>query len=61
MSWPKSNISDSKLGIRHRWFTGREWADGTAAKELNREFNAAFASYKKLHLNQRKENDSARR
>jgi len=49
MSWPKTNISDRQLGIEPRWFTGKEWADGTAEKECNREFDERFAEFKKTH------------
>lgn len=49
MSWPKSNVSDSQLGLEPRWFTGKEWADGTAEREINREFNEKFAEFKKTH------------
>lgn len=39
--------SDNTLGLNPRWFTGREWADGTAQRELKREYREAIERAKK--------------
>jgi hypothetical protein len=31
-------FSDRRLGLKARWFTGREWADGTAQQECRQEY-----------------------
>jgi hypothetical protein len=36
-------FSDHDLGLKPRWFTGKEWADGTAERELIREYKEALA------------------
>lgn len=35
--------SDRELGITPKWFTGKEWADGTAVRENRKEQAAAEA------------------
>jgi hypothetical protein len=35
-------VSDANLNLPARWFTGREWADGTAQKFLIEEYRVAF-------------------
>jgi hypothetical protein len=49
MSFPESRVSDSKLGLKPRWFTGQQWADGTAQEELRREFKQAFHDFRRAH------------
>ena len=34
--------SDYELGLEPRWFTGKEWANGTAQHELKREYEDAI-------------------
>ncbi len=34
--------SDHQLGLEPRWFTGKQWADGTAQKVLKQEYEDAL-------------------
>lgn len=34
--------SDHDLGLEPRWFTGKQWADGTAQKVLKQEYEDAM-------------------
>lgn len=40
-------FSETDLQLPARWFTGKEWADGTAERELKREYNAAVEARKR--------------
>jgi hypothetical protein len=42
--------NEKELMLEPRWFTGQEWADGTAQHELKREFIAAVKSYNKVKV-----------
>lgn len=34
--------SDAQLGLEPQWFTGKQWADGTAQKVLKQEYEDAL-------------------
>lgn len=34
--------SDYQLDLKPRWFTGKEWKDGTAIRELKQEYEDAL-------------------
>lgn len=34
-------FSEVRLGLTPKWFTGKEWADGTAERELRQEYKLA--------------------
>jgi hypothetical protein len=39
--------SDKELNLEPRWFTGEEWANGTAERELQREYWKAIDARKR--------------
>jgi hypothetical protein len=51
---PKSRtrFSDFELGLQPRWFTGKEWEDGTAERESIREYKEATERLKREHKRQ---------
>ena len=42
-------VSDASLGLKARWFSGKEWADGSAEEELQREFFDAVRRFREAH------------
>ena len=42
--------SEVTLGLRPRWFTGKEWANGTAQRELTFEYKKATRNEAGRHL-----------
>ena len=43
----RSGVSDRTLGLQRRWFTGEQWADGTAERESCRELEQKYWEYKR--------------
>lgn len=39
--------SDKELNLEPRWFTGEEWANGTAERELRQEYYEAVEARKR--------------
>jgi len=48
--------SDAKLNLAPRWFTGSQWKDGTAERELQREYREATDA---LHRSRAHRHDDA--
>ena len=47
--------SDAQLGLTPRWFTGKEWASGTAEKALQEEYGDALFKLEPGALTQRQQ------
>lgn len=47
--------SDAELAIPSRWFTGKQWADGTAEREFKKEYHQT------VHEQRRKEPNKSKR
>ena len=43
--------SDAELDLPERWFTGQQWADGTATKQLQEDYINEIAKKEAQQLN----------
>jgi hypothetical protein len=38
-------VREHKLNLPERWFTGKQWADGSAQKEIREDYRRALLEY----------------